>query len=83
MALQPTAHAAVLLAFNAPGVSLSRCPGGFRDADKPYSRTVVTTRTANLLVDEGVAVYDDPYCPRTLTLTPAGIQYGREATAAA
>ena len=83
MALTPKPREAVLAAFHAPGVTLERCCGGFFDPGKGPALPKVTVRTANTLVETGMAVYDDPIIPNTLTLTPDGIAIGRvEAMAA-
>ena len=68
---------AVLTAYNAPGVTLHRCCGGFFDRSKGAQSPKVTVRTANGLVESGIGVYDDPYVPSTFTLTPEGIRTGR------
>ena len=68
---------AVLAAFNAPGVTLYRCCGGFFDRSKGAQSPKVTLRTANNLVESGIGVYDDPAVPSTFTLTPEGIRTGR------
>ena len=68
---------AVLAAFHAPGVSLSRGPFGYQDHSKGAHAPVVTVRTANTLIEAGIAVYDDPIIPSVLTLTPVGIAEAR------
>lgn len=74
--LTPKPQAAVLLAFNAAGHTLNRCRGGWYDRSHnaaPLGAEVVTARTANTLVDMGLAEYDDDALPSALTLTEAGI----------
>lgn len=77
MALSPKPREAVLAAFHAPGVTLSRGPAGYQDRTKGADAPVVTVRTANTLIDGFLAVYDDPAVPSALTLTPHGIAEGR------
>lgn len=62
---------ALLSALAAPGHTLRRCRGGFRDAAAPL--VVHTRRTANALVDAGDATFDDASCPSAITLTAAGV----------
>ena len=77
MALTPKLREAALLAFHAPGVTLTRCCGGWRDPSQGAASPVVTTRTANTLVETGMAVYNEPLVPSALTLTPSGIADAR------
>ena len=83
MALSQKPREAVLAAFHAPGVTLSRCCGGFFDRCKGPDAPKVTVRTANTLVESGIAVYDDPAVPGELTLTPDGIAEARRIAAEA
>lgn len=74
--LTPKPQAAVLLAFNAAGHTLNRCRGGWYDRSHnaaPQGAPTVTTRTANALVEMGLAEYDCDALPSSLTLTAAGI----------
>lgn len=74
--LTPKLHAAVQLAHAANAHTLNRCRGGWYDRSHntaPQGAQVVTTRTANALVDMGLAEYDDDTLPSCLTLTKAGI----------
>lgn len=77
MALTPKLREAALLAYHAPGVTLVRCCGGYRDPSKPATSPVVTPRTANTMVVTGMAVYNEPLVPSGLTLTPDGIATAR------
>ena len=77
MALTPKLREAALLAYHAPGVTLVRCRGGFRDPSKPATSPVVTTRTTNTMVETGMAAYDEPLMPNRLTLTLDGIATAR------
>lgn len=83
MALTPKLREAALLAFHAPGVTLTRCCGGWRDPSKGGQSPVVTTRTANTMVDTGLAIYNEPLVPSALTLIPAGIAAVRDYAAKA
>lgn len=84
MALTHKVEEGLLAAFHAPGVTLIRCRAGYFDRSKgPRPEVVVTTRTANALVEGCMAVYDDPIVPSSLTLTPDGIQIARQAVKAA
>ena len=74
--LTPKLQAAVQLAHAATGHTLNRCRGGWYDRSHnaaPQGAEVVTTRTANALVDMGLAEFDDDTLPSRLTLTDAGI----------
>lgn len=74
--LTPKLQEALLLAFNATAHQLNRCRGGWFDRSAnaaPQGAQVVTTRTANALVDMGLAEYDDDTIPSALTLTQTGI----------
>lgn len=73
--LTPKPQEALLLAFAATNHTLHRCRGGwFNRSSNPAAQAseVVTTRTANTLVDMGLADYDDPMLPSALTLTIRG-----------
>lgn len=73
--LTPKPQEALLLAFAATNHTLHRCRGGwFNRSSNPAPQTseVVTTRTANTLVDMGLAEYDDAMLPSALTLTSHG-----------
>ncbi|MFN3310119.1 MAG: hypothetical protein ACK40R_00235 [Thermomonas sp.] len=78
MALTPKPHEALLLAHGATGHGLQRCRGGWCDKARPGT-PVVTTRTANTLVDMGLADYDDAMLPSTLTLTAYGVSTAQAA----
>ena len=74
--LTPKLQDAVQLAGTAADHTLNRCRGGWynRSASaSPQGAQVVTTRTANALVELGLATYDDDTIPNALTLTLAGI----------
>ena len=74
--LTPKPQEALLLARGAATHTLNRCRGGWFNRSSnpaPQASEVVTTRTANTLVDMGLAEYDDAMLPSALTLTPAGI----------
>lgn len=74
--LTPKPQEALLLAHGAANHTLNRCRGGWFNRSSnpaPQASEVVTTRTANTLVDMGLAEYDDAMLPSALTLTPAGI----------
>lgn len=82
--LTPKLQAALLAAFHAPAVTLNRCNGGFFDRGRgPVPLDVITRRTAQALVDGGMAVFDDATVPSCITLTPDGIQLARDASKAA
>lgn len=71
----PKLQDALLLAFAASQHTLNRCRGGWFDRSRnpaPQGAEVVTTRTANALVDMGLAAYDDPRLPCALALTAHG-----------
>lgn len=77
MALTPKLQDALLSAFHAPGVTLNRCAAGYFDRSRgprPAAGAAVTVRTANALVQDGLAEFNDPHVPSSLTLTPAGIR---------
>lgn len=74
--LTPKLQDAVQLAGAATAHTLNRCRGGWYNRSAPAApqgAQVVTTRTANTLVEMGLADYDDATLPSALTLTPAGI----------
>lgn len=66
----------LLLAAAAPCVTLTRCARGYYDTRDcpPQTAPVVTTRTAIVLVDMGLAEFNDPDVPSSVTLTPLGIR---------
>lgn len=69
--LTPKPQEALLLAYAAANHTLHRCRGGwFNRSRNPAQQAseVVTTRTANTLVDMGLAEYDDAMLPSALTL---------------
>lgn len=73
--LTPKLQDAVQLAGTAAAHTLNRCRDGWynRTANAaPQGAQVVTTRTANALVDMGLAEYDDDALPSALTLTEHG-----------
>ena len=73
--LTPKPQEALLLASAATNHTLHRCRGGwFNRSCNPAAQAseVVTTRTANTLVDMGLAEYDDAMLPSALTLTSHG-----------
>ena len=73
--LTPKLQQALLLAFTATNHTLNRCRGGWYDRSHntaPQASEVVTTRTANTLVEMGLAEYDDAMLPSALTLTSHG-----------
>lgn len=73
--LTPKPQEALLLAHGAANHTLNRCRGGWYDRSRnpaPQNAEVVTTRTANTLVEMGLADYDDPMLPSGLTLTKHG-----------
>lgn len=73
--LTPKPQEALLLAFAATNHTLHRCRGGWYDRSRnpaPQTAAVVTTRTANTLVEMGLADYDDATLPSALTLTAHG-----------
>lgn len=75
--LTPKPREAVLSAFHAPDHALARCCGGYFDrTPRPFLHgpaPVVTVRTANTLVEMGLADYDDPFIPSMLRLTDSGV----------
>ena len=70
--LTPKPREAVLSAIHAPDHALVRCCGGYFDRTARPA-PIVTVRTANTLVDMGLANYDHPIVPSRLILTPAGV----------
>lgn len=73
--LTPKPQEALLLAHAAANHTLNRCRGGWYDRSRgaaPQESEVVTTRTANTLVEMGLADYDDATLPSALTLTSHG-----------
>lgn len=73
--LTPKPQEALLLAHGAANHTLNRCRGGWYDRSRnpaPQNAEVVTTRTANTLVEMGLADYDDATLPSALTLTEHG-----------
>lgn len=73
--LTPKPQEALLLAYAATNHTLHRCRGGWFNRSSnpaPQASEVVTTRTANTLVDMGLADYDDAMLPSALTLTSHG-----------
>lgn len=71
----PKLQQALLLTFSAANHTLNRCRAGWYDRRRgaaPQESEVVTTRTANALVDMGLADYDDAMLPSALTLTAHG-----------
>lgn len=73
--LTPKPQEALLLAYAAANHTLHRCRGGWFNRSSnpaPQASEVVTTRTANTLVDMGLAEYDDAMLPSALTLTNHG-----------
>ena len=76
MSLTPKLLEGVRLAHAAAGHTLNRCRGGWYDRSHylaPQGAPTVTTRTANALVEMGLAEYDCDALPSSLTLTAAGI----------
>ena len=79
MEITPKLGEALLIALNA-GHTLVRCAGGFHDAGArhypEYEGRIpsITRRTANTLVNAGLADYNDRQIPSSLTLTPKGLQ---------
>lgn len=72
--LTPKLRDAVLLAQAAPAHTLHRCRLGWHNRSHAAAGAqAVTTRTANALVDMGLADYDDAALPAALTLTTAGL----------
>ena len=72
-ALTPKLRDALQCAAGAPNYTLTRCRAGFRRAGQPSA--VVTRRTANHLVNDGLAAFDDPELPSTLELTGDGVAF--------
>lgn len=73
--LTPKPQEALLLAYAATNHTLHRCRGGWFNRSSnpaPQASEVVTTRTANMLVDMGLVEYDDAMLPSALTLTSHG-----------
>ena len=73
--LTPKPQEALLLAHGAANHTLNRCRGGWfhRSSDPaPQASEVVTTRTANTLVDMGLAEYDDAMLPSAPPPTSPG-----------
>ena len=73
--LTPKPQEALLLAHGAANHTLNRCRGGWFNRSSnpaPQASEVVTTRTANTLVDTGMAESDDAMLPSALTLTGNG-----------
>lgn len=83
MALTPKLEEGLQLAFHAPGVTLKRGRAGFFNEAQGPDSPAVTIRTANTLVDMGMAEFNDPIVPSSLTLTPYGIKTWRDAHPAA
>lgn len=52
------------------GDALTRCRGGWHDKARPG--VIVTMRTANVLVNAGLAAFDSDWIPSLLELTPRG-----------
>jgi len=76
MALTPKPEEALLAAHGAQDGTLNRCRGGWYDRSQhpsPAGGLVITSRTANALVDMGLAEYDNPYIPSALYITHDGI----------
>ena len=74
MDITPKLREALQCAASAPNATLVRCCKGFRPAGQFASRPVVTRRTANTLVNAGLADYNDRQLPSSLTLTPKGLE---------
>lgn len=64
---------ALLLALHAPGHCLTRCRNGFHTPRQVCEVTHVTRRTANAIVNAGLATYNDRIVPSAMTLTTAGV----------
>lgn len=67
---------ALLAALAAEGHTLRRCRDGFKDPRHPAA--IHSRRTANAMVVNGDARYDDANCPASLTLTAQGLQRARQ-----
>lgn len=81
-ALTPKIGDALIVALEAPGNTLTRCAGGFRDPAAhlyPEGRQdIVTRRTGNALVNAGLADYNDRRIPSSMTLTRKGFDIALE-----
>lgn len=78
-AYTPTVRAALLAALETPSHSLRRGPGGYVAFGRsirtsgPASCEAFTRRVVNWLERDGLAEFDDPMYPTTVTLTNAGV----------
>lgn len=81
MNVTPKTRDALLLAYNAPGGELVRCPGGFGRKGE-LQAGVVTLRTANTLQAESLVNFDQPLFPTAIALTAKGVEVAEQLVAA-
>lgn len=80
----PTVRAALLAALESPTHSLKRAPGGFVALGTPITSSApkmfqaFTRRAINWLEREGLAEFDEPDFPRSVTLTDAGLEAAQQ-----
>lgn len=83
MIITPKLGEALLIALDA-GHTLVRCASGFHDHGAQFHAEYegripsITRRTANTLVNAGLADYNDRQLPSSLTLTPKGLEIALE-----
>ena len=84
MHITPKLGAALIVALESPGCTLTRCVGGFRDPRGhlyPAGRQeVVTRRTANALSNAMLAEFNDRTVPSAITLTDKGVDVALDYT---
>lgn len=79
MIITPKLGEALQIALDA-GHTLVRCANGFHDHGAQFHAEYkgripsITRRTANTLVNAGLADYNDRKIPSSLTLTPKGLE---------
>lgn len=81
---KPIVRQALLAALHARGHALQRTRGGYAAIPAQVDRSgtvptqVFTRRAVNWLAQDGLADFDDPAFPATVTLNEAGLDAARE-----
>ena len=82
--LKPIVRQALLAALHARGHALQRTRGGYAAIPAQVNRSgtvstqAFTRRAVNWLEQDGLAAFDDPAFPTTVTLNECGLEAARE-----